>query len=83
MAALNLIVMVVCGLWFLVYLDRHTNRARTSGIGSPCLLKRLSPIIHINKAEVRFRCPSRQAALNVASPHVGMPPKRGTQFSDV
>ena len=28
MAALNLIVMVVCGLWFLVYLDRNTKRAR-------------------------------------------------------
>lgn len=27
MAALNLIVMVVCALWFLAYLDRHTKRA--------------------------------------------------------
>jgi hypothetical protein len=27
MAALNLIVMVVCALWLLAYLDRHTKRA--------------------------------------------------------
>ena len=27
MAALNVIVMVVCALWFLVYLDRGTKRA--------------------------------------------------------
>jgi len=28
MAAINFIVMVVCAFWFLVYLDRHTNRGR-------------------------------------------------------
>jgi hypothetical protein len=27
MAALNLIVMVICALWFLAYLDRQTKRA--------------------------------------------------------
>lgn len=28
MDALNLIAMVVCALWFLVYVDRHTNKGR-------------------------------------------------------
>ena len=40
MAALNVIVMVVCALWFLVYLDRRTKRAARACLSS-CLLRRV------------------------------------------
>jgi hypothetical protein len=35
MAALNLIVMIVSALWFLAYLDRHTNRDAKARRQSP------------------------------------------------
>ena len=48
MAVLNSIVMVVCALWVLVYLDGPTKRDR-AGLSSACLPKRASSIVVTNK----------------------------------
>jgi hypothetical protein len=55
MGVFNLVLMVVCGLWLLVYLDRHTNKAFLSilGLSHSARLAGMPLLVFLQKEERR------------------------------